>query len=82
MSKSRKSVIPHLHSTASNVEVGKSIVSVSLSLYSITFCKPKEVALCFATDSNGIFFTSTAILLVIINGLGSWIGAIAVRRVK
>jgi hypothetical protein len=32
--------------------------------------------------NNAIFFTSTAILLVIINGLGSWIGAVAVRRVK
>ena len=31
---------------------------------------------------NAIFFTSTAILLVMIDGLGSWIGAIAVRRVK
>jgi hypothetical protein len=32
--------------------------------------------------NNAIFFTSTAILLVMIDGLGSWIGAIAVRRVK
>jgi hypothetical protein len=32
--------------------------------------------------NNAIYFTSTAILLVIIDGLGSWIGAIAVRRVK
>lgn len=32
--------------------------------------------------NNAIFFTSTAILLVVIDGLGSWIGAIAVRRVK
>jgi hypothetical protein len=31
---------------------------------------------------NAIFFTSTAIILMIIDGLGSWIGAIAVRRVK
>jgi hypothetical protein len=32
--------------------------------------------------NNAIFFTSTAILLVIIDGLGSWVGAIAVRRIK
>jgi hypothetical protein len=32
--------------------------------------------------NNAIFFTSTAIILMIIDGLGSWIGAIAVRRVK
>jgi hypothetical protein len=32
--------------------------------------------------TNAIFFTSTAILLVMIDGLGSWIGAIAVPGVK
>jgi hypothetical protein len=32
--------------------------------------------------NNAIFFTSTAILLVVIDGLGSWVGAIAVRRIK
>jgi hypothetical protein len=32
--------------------------------------------------NNAIFFTSTAIILMIIDGLGSWIGAIAVQRVK
>jgi hypothetical protein len=32
--------------------------------------------------NNAIFFTSTAIILMIIDGVGSWIGAIAVRRVK
>jgi hypothetical protein len=30
--------------------------------------------------NNAIFFTLTAILLAIIDGLGSWIGAIAIRR--
>jgi hypothetical protein len=29
---------------------------------------------------NAIFFTLTAILLAIIDGLGSWKGAIAIRR--
>jgi hypothetical protein len=32
--------------------------------------------------NNAIFFASTAIVLVMIDGLGSWIGAIAIRRVK
>ena len=32
--------------------------------------------------NNAIFFTSTAILLLMIDSLGSWIGATAVRRVK
>jgi hypothetical protein len=32
--------------------------------------------------NNAIFFISTALLLVVIDGLGSWIGAIAVRRIK
>jgi hypothetical protein len=32
--------------------------------------------------NNAIFFTSTAILLVVIDGLGSYVGAIAVRRIK
>jgi hypothetical protein len=32
--------------------------------------------------NNTIFFTSTAIVLVVIDGLGSWVGAIAVRRIK
>jgi hypothetical protein len=51
VSKSRKSVIPHLQSTASNVDVGKSIVSASLCLNSITSCRPKELALCFGIDN-------------------------------
>ena len=29
---------------------------------------------------NAAFFTSTAILLLIIEGIGSWLGAIAIRR--
>jgi glucan phosphoethanolaminetransferase (alkaline phosphatase superfamily) len=32
--------------------------------------------------NNAMFFTSTAIILMMIDGLGSWIGAIAVRRIK
>ena len=32
--------------------------------------------------NNAIFFASTAIVLVMIDGLGSWIGAIAIRTVK
>ena len=32
--------------------------------------------------NNSIFFTSSAILLVMIDGLGSWIRVIAIRRVK
>ena len=35
-----------------------------------------------ASLNNAIFFASTAVVLVMIDGLGSWIGAIAVRRVK
>ena len=42
---------PHLHTAASNVEGGKSIVSASPSLNSITSCRPKEIALCFAKDN-------------------------------
>jgi hypothetical protein len=38
--------------------------------------------MCGPSLNNAIFFTSTAIILMIIDGLGSWIGAIAVRRVK
>jgi hypothetical protein len=32
--------------------------------------------------NNAIFFTSTAILLVVIDAVGSWVGATAVRRIK
>jgi hypothetical protein len=32
--------------------------------------------------NNAIFFASTAIVLVMIDGLGSWIGTIAIRRVR
>lgn len=31
---------------------------------------------------NAIFFTSTAILLAIVDGLGLWLGAIAIRRLS
>ena len=49
--RSGKNISPNLQSTASNVEVGKSIVSVSPSLNSITSCKPREAALCLAMDN-------------------------------
>jgi hypothetical protein len=49
--RSGKNINPHLQSTALNVEFGKSIVSASPSLNSITSCKPNEIALCLAIDN-------------------------------
>lgn len=52
--------------------------------YHIVLPSPDNIFIVMQGPSlnNAIFFTSTAILLAMIDVLGSWIGAIAVRRVK
>ena len=49
--RSGKSISPALHSAESNIEIGKSIVSVSPTLISIISDRSNEIALCFDIDN-------------------------------